>query len=516
MLGLLSLGCASTTWATGFTESWYMNRGRANMKIGNYKAAIEAFEKVIEVDPDNREAMRSLGLAYAGQGLRDKAIEQFDRYLERNDDDPEIAFKQAEFLDSPRYFYRRQDVPKYYRMGLRKKDDLSMRLNYARFLGRRKETSAEAIIEFEKVLAKEPYNAAAHRGLSKAFAWIGDNDQALYHSNLATEYSRETSDMTALRHDMMKGREPTLEGKFSFLFQPDKPYDLTGVRIGSRAKYDLTAFSTTSIEVGYERYWDDSEHASGGYLSLGTQYRFNPTARLDAMVEYHGFARSDRLTGNIFYTHDEDNITIRPGFKRELRYDSFLSLAGSSSSGTFLGAARSNLFYTQLIFNEGPLRFDVTPFFGWISATSLSSNDQSGIDLKIENSLLKNDRWELSGAFDLYVTHYGSDQSGFPPTVSGALPGGYFSPKLFLNQVPRLTVTFKPDDKNEIRVSGGPALQYVISDKTGGSFQVGADVDASYTAHLSKPLLLKLMANFTQITDVYSRFQFSTFLIYTF
>jgi tetratricopeptide (TPR) repeat protein len=515
MAALLSFGCASTTWGTGFSESWYMSRGRANMKIGNYKAAIEAFEKVVGIDPDNREAMRSLGLAYEGQGLRDRAVEQFDRYLEKNDDDPEIAFKQAEFLDSPRYFYRRKDVQKYYRMGLRRKDDLNMRLNYARFLGRRKETSGEAIGEFEKVLAKEPRNAAAHRGLAKAFAWLGDNDQALYHGNLAIEYSRETSDMTTLRHDMMRGREPKLEGIFSFLLQPDQPYDLTGVRIGSRAKYGLTAFSTTAIEFGYERYWS-AEGASGGYLSFGTEYRFDPTDRVDGMLEYHGFARAGRLTTNLFYTHDGDHITIRPGFKRELRYDSFMSLAGSSSSGTLLGAARSNLFYTQFIFDGGPLRFDVTPFLGWISAASLSPNDQSGIDLKMDGPLLKNERWEISGAFDLYLTHYGSDQSGFSPLVADPSPGGYFSPKLFLNQVPRLTVIFTPEDKYEIRVSGGPALQYVISVKTSGAFQVGGDVDASYTARLSKRLLLKLTTNFTQITDVYSRFQLGGFLVRTF
>ncbi len=94
-MNLLGSVCAPHTWASGFSESWYMSRGKANMKIGNYKAAIEAFEKVLEINPDNREAMRSLGLAYEGQGLKDKAIDQFDRYLEEHPDDPEIAFKQA-------------------------------------------------------------------------------------------------------------------------------------------------------------------------------------------------------------------------------------------------------------------------------------------------------------------------------------------------------------------------------------------------------------------------------------
>ena len=48
---------AATASAAGFSESWYMYRGNANMEIGNYKAAIEAFEKVIELNPDAVERL---------------------------------------------------------------------------------------------------------------------------------------------------------------------------------------------------------------------------------------------------------------------------------------------------------------------------------------------------------------------------------------------------------------------------------------------------------------------------
>src|SRR5574341_607667 len=117
--------------ADDFMESWYLSRGRSNMEIGNYKAAIEAFEKVVERDPNHREALRSLGLAYERQGLKDKSIETFDQYLARYDDDPEIAFKQAQALEWSRYFsYREKDVLKYYRLGLSRKDDPAMRLKY--------------------------------------------------------------------------------------------------------------------------------------------------------------------------------------------------------------------------------------------------------------------------------------------------------------------------------------------------------------------------------------------------
>lgn len=518
LINLVGAGFEASAWATGFTESWYMSRGKANMKIGNYKAAIEAFEKVLEINPGNKEAMRSLGLAYEGQGLKDKSIDQFDRYLEKYPDDPEIAFKQAQSLEWPRYSYRQKDVLKYYKMGLTRRDDVKMRLRYAKFLAQRKETSPEAVTQFEKVLTKKPRNAEAHKGLAKAYAWLGDHDRALYHSTLSTRYSKkETGDLTALRHTLMKGREPTVVGEFPFFIQPQKPYDLTGLRIGAHGKYNLTAFSTTTIEAGYEDYWNQSENASGSYFLVGTQYRINPKNQIEGALQYHSFARTGGdLVLDIHYTHERDIYSIRPGFKRELRYDSFLALVGSTTSGTLLGAARSNLFYSEVTFGLGLFQFDVTPFLGWVSAESLSPNEQIGIDLKTEVPLLKSNRWALAAEYLLYLTHYGTDQSGFQPSTVEPLPGGYFSPRIFLNQIPRLSLTFTSRDKKKFHFAAGPAFQYIDQATTNGTFQIGGDLHTSYTARLPEGFLLNLMGDFTQIADVYTRFQMNFLLTYTF
>ncbi|MDH5640050.1 MAG: tetratricopeptide repeat protein, partial [Nitrospira sp.] len=208
--------------AEDFVESWYMSRGRSNLEIENYKAAIEAFEKVVERDPANREAMLKLGIAYEKQGLKDKAIEQFDRYLARWDDDADVAFAQAQALEWSRYAYREKDMLKYYRMGLKRKNDPAMRLKYAAHLAGNKDTSQEAVDQYSKVLDMQPHNAEAHRGLAKAYAWMGRNDLALYHANLARARTKhEPGDLTALRQDMSKGREPAVEGVLGFLAQPE-------------------------------------------------------------------------------------------------------------------------------------------------------------------------------------------------------------------------------------------------------------------------------------------------------
>src|SRR5262249_3909988 len=119
-------------------KSWYLDRGRSNMQIENYRAAIEAYQKVLEIDPDDREALKTLGVAYQKQGLTDKAIEQFDRYLAKYHDDPEIAFQQADALGWSRYAYRRQDAIRYYRMGLASREDLTRRHSLARLLAQDK------------------------------------------------------------------------------------------------------------------------------------------------------------------------------------------------------------------------------------------------------------------------------------------------------------------------------------------------------------------------------------------
>lgn len=514
---LIGVLWTSNARAEGFLESWYLSRGNANMAIGNYKAAIEAFEKVVELNPDNRAGLRNLGLAYERQGLTDKAIEAFDRYLQKYDDDPEIAFKQAQALEWSRYRYREKDMLRYYRMGLRRKDDPKMRLKYANHLAGRKETSQEAISHYEQVLAKEPRNPEVHRGLAKAYAWLGDNDRALYHTNLALQYSRrETDDMTTLRREMMRGREPTVEGRAGFLVQPEKPFELYGFRFGSAGRMEPTPFTTTTVEAGLEHFRDSSQDSTGAYFSLAAQYRFNPTNRLDGIVEYHDVTRANGLAFKLEYAHDGDAFSVRPGIKREYKYDSFTSFVGSRIEGRLIGAARATHFYGEVAFEAGSLQLSVTPFVGWVSAESLSNNEQVGLDAKASLPLRRGSEWEISGDYLFYLTHYGEDQSGVRPSDGEPLPGGYFSPRVFVNQIPRVTASYVGASKNEFYLAAGPAVQYIDEARKVPAFRIGADAHASYTAHLSQRLLAKFVADVTQIASVYTRVQFQALLVYRF
>lgn len=165
----------SGSGSESMTESWYLLRGRANMKIGNYQAAIEAFEKATELNPDNRESMRSLGIAYEKQGLTTRAIEQFDRYLERFPDDPEIAFRQADYLSWERYAYRRNDAIRYYRMGLVHQEDRGRRHRMARLLAQDRSRLEEALEQYRILLAAEPDNGPWRAEYRELLLWDPDH-----------------------------------------------------------------------------------------------------------------------------------------------------------------------------------------------------------------------------------------------------------------------------------------------------------------------------------------------------
>lgn len=516
-LALYGIAASAAASAADFMESWYLSRGRANLEIENYKAAIEAFEKVVERNPAHREALRSLGLAYERQGLKDKSIETFDRYLTLYDDDPEIAFKQAQALEWSRYAYREKDKLKYYRMGLKRKDDVAMRLKYASHLAARKETAQEAIAQYEKILAAQPRNGEAHRGLAKAYAWLGQNDLALYHANQARHTSRrEPGDMTALRRDMLKGREPAVEGVLSILAQPEQPFELYGLRLGSLGKMDLSPFTTTTVEVGAEHFWNSSENRAGAYLSAANQLRFNPAHRVDLLLEYHDAPRGDGLAYKFEYVYDGPSFSLRPGVKREFRYDSFAALIGSRTGGRLLGLARSTLFYADVTTDIGAIHLDVTPFAGWVTAESLSRNGQVGLSAKASTPLPQIGDWDFAAEYVFSLTHYGENQGGFRPSAIEPLPGGYFSPQVFVNQIPRLAATYTIDERQELSLTAGPALQYIDEATQRAVFRIGGDAHAAYTARLSKLWLMKLMADYTQIASVYMRFQCNALLVYTF
>lgn len=152
-------------------ESWYLTRARANMKIANYAAAIEAYRKALDRDPGNREASRGIAVALLRNGETDGAVAELDRHLARFPDDAELAFEQARLLQWSRYAYRSRDAVKYLRLGLRTRDDPARRRDLARLLARDRATLDDAVAEYRRLVAAAPDDRALRGEYLKVLLW---------------------------------------------------------------------------------------------------------------------------------------------------------------------------------------------------------------------------------------------------------------------------------------------------------------------------------------------------------
>ena len=121
-----------------------------------------------------------------------------------------------------------------------------------------------------------------------------------------------------------------------------------------------------------------------------------------------------------------------------------------------------------------------------MTAEGLSSNSQAGLDLKTSLPLWRTDQLDLSAEYLFYLTHYAENQSGFVPSTAEPLPGGYFSPQVFVNRIPRLATIYTMENKDEFSVAAGPAIQYVDQSTQASAFLLGDDAHAAYPNHLSK------------------------------
>lgn len=542
--------------AGSLKESWYMSRGKANMNIKNYKAAIEAFEKLIEINPDNREALRLLGLAYERQGLTDKAIGHYDRYLERFPDDAEIAFKQARYLEDVRLSYRRDDAIEYYRRGLKTKPqshenrrrlarllagnkktideaadeyeilvksnprDAGLRAEYARLLGGNLDTVDDAIEQYRILLDQHPKDSAAHRELAAAYAWQGDNDRAIYQAQLALRYDSQDQTADQIRNALMKGREPLLKTGLVYLRQSgdDSRYDYAGYLLKAGGKTDITPFFTLDAEIGEENYRNDEHKVNGTLYKLSLQGRIAPGRRVDLDWKYHDFKHADADSEFLAqYSNESDHWLIALGIRREFKYDSLLSIAGEKDvSGQTIGAARSNTVFCKINYEKERLQFSVMPYGGYVSAESTDNNSLIGADADVRYRFLDHGPLLFAVMYKFQIYHYREDQSGLGEDNQPTTAGGYFSPYLFVNNALELEVSYLIQPGSKLVVSVGPSFQYWQSHDDQDERNTGVDLQLVYEMKLSRSLLFTTEGSYYQIASVYRGYDVTALVSYKF
>ena len=266
LLGVLL--AAADAASAGVAESWYLSRGRANMKIANYGAAIEAYERALEANPRSREASRSLAVARLRNGETDRAVAALDRHLARFPDDAELAFEQARILQWSRYAYRSGDAVRYLRMGLAARDDPARRRELARLLGRDRATLDEALAQYDRLLAASPKDEALREERLRLLLWDRRHRGAALRELEARERERPDDERVArelarlVLEDRGRADEAAARHERLLARHPDDPALRLGharalARAGRRAEareaYDRAVGLAPALETRLER-----------------------------------------------------------------------------------------------------------------------------------------------------------------------------------------------------------------------------------------------------------------------
>ncbi|GAC1537355.1 MAG: hypothetical protein NVS2B9_03570 [Myxococcales bacterium] len=501
--------------------------------------AIREYQRLAAQHPEDRElALQLARLLAQDPERRDQAADKYEPLLERTPKDRALRLEYARLLaqnpsrrkeaieqlklsmgDAPDFETRllyadllssdegsRDEALTRYRALLREQPkNRELRSRYARMLAARKETSGAAIELYERMLSEDPDNAEAHAGLARAYAWEGDSDRALAHQQEAAERSSQPDDLRLLGKTLGAGREPRVGGDLSILYQTGASYGLFGVRTPARARTDLSPFVTTSVELGFEYYSDlASQDASGAFFSLEGEFRPSPSLKLHIGFGGQSIRRdADAINFLAELEYREDGISVRPRFERQPKYDSLLSLVGGPSGTATFDAVTSNLFSLRIERAPGLWRLWATPFLAAITGGS-RGNVELGFEGAAERELFSGDGFGGLLGYDAYLSHYSHEEGP-----------RYFSPALYFSQTPRFTVRYATPGSS-LELSGGPSLQYQLTQAGDSGFILGGQVRAAGRWTLAPHLELGAAGALARTGSAYLRLDVSGSLFYVF
>ncbi|MHB8771354.1 MAG: tetratricopeptide repeat protein [Syntrophales bacterium] len=92
LLPCLAPAASGEEWLSA--REWF-DRGRFMGEIGNYRRAVEAFSRVIEMRPDYAHAYNNRGVAYSEMGSYRLAIQDFNRAIAMNPGEALFRFNRA-------------------------------------------------------------------------------------------------------------------------------------------------------------------------------------------------------------------------------------------------------------------------------------------------------------------------------------------------------------------------------------------------------------------------------------
>src|SRR6201993_2134832 len=164
-----------------------LETGLAALNSGNMRAAIPLFQRVVELEPQHKQAWNDLGLAYLRAGDFDKAADAFRKQIGVNAFDEHahnylgIALQQQEKFDEAEAAYKKQ-------IKLNPLDPVAHSALGSLFLQRHK--YVDAVPELDKASVLSPENAGLQVGLGQAYLNTNEKEKALAAFEKAAEISQ--------------------------------------------------------------------------------------------------------------------------------------------------------------------------------------------------------------------------------------------------------------------------------------------------------------------------------------
>ncbi len=162
------------------SRSWmaHNNLGIALAGQGRFDQAIDHYNEVLRIKPDHDKAHYNLGNAYVGQGNFDEAIKHYSEALRIRPDNEEVHNNLGIAFAGQGKF---EEAIHHYLEALRIKPDHGKAHNNLANVLARQGRFDEAIDHYSQVLRIEPDDAEAHNNLANVLARQGRFDEAIDH-----------------------------------------------------------------------------------------------------------------------------------------------------------------------------------------------------------------------------------------------------------------------------------------------------------------------------------------------
>lgn len=167
----------------------YFNQGVDFSRKRDNGKAIQAYEKVIELDPMFIEAYNNLGVLYLEMGLYDKALEVFQRAIQINPQYEKILNNLGTLLLLRERYQESKEA--FQKALVINPNNIESHINLG-ILFKKQGQVDQAIESYQKALSLNPLHGEAHYNMGLLYEQVGDMEMAINHFQKFVQMASKT------------------------------------------------------------------------------------------------------------------------------------------------------------------------------------------------------------------------------------------------------------------------------------------------------------------------------------